>query len=111
MARDYRTPPGPLANNKIVATDAWCRYEPMACIAQVGIETTFLAVAYSSMLLLLGNQVPQIANLARFMFVFALLSFAARMVSDTMSDKLTVGTIASMSGKILTTVVPKIVAW
>lgn len=110
-ATDYRAPPGPLANNKLVATDGWCRYDPVACVAQVGIETVFLAVAYCAMLMLLGNQVPQVVNLAKFMFVFALLSFAARMVSDTMSDKLTIGMIASMSGKILTLVVPKIVAW
>lgn len=106
-----RVPPGPLATNMANATDAWCRYDPVRCVKQVGIETVFLALAYSVALLLLGNAFPGIANVARFMLVFSLLSMSARLVSDTMSDKLTIGTIASMSGKILTTMVPKIVSW
>ena len=106
-----RDPPGILANNKLSNTDAWCRYDPIKCLSQVGIETLFLAVAYSVVLFVLGAPAPKVANLVRFAAVFGVLTFSARMVSDSLSDKMTIAGASALGPKILSTLVPKIVGW
>lgn len=110
--KNYRVPPiQALINNKASNTDAWCRYDPVSCLAQVGIETLFIAAAYSSVLLLLGNELPQITNIAKFMVMFSFLTFAARMISDTLSDKITITSLGALGSKVVTLMAPKIVAW
>lgn len=110
--KNYRIPPvQALINNKASNTDAWCRYDPVSCLAQVGIETLFIAAAYSSVLLLLGNELPQITNIAKFMVMFSFLTFAARMISDTLSDKITITSLGALGSKVVTLMAPKIVAW
>ncbi len=106
-----RKPPVQLMNNEITATNAWCRYDPFACITQVGIETLFIAAAYVSVLLMLGNDVPEITNVAKFMGIFAFLTFSARMISDTLSDKMTITATAALGTKMMTLIAPKIVSW
>ncbi len=108
---DKNKPPGNLANNKLSNTDSWCRYDPVACIAQVGIETLFLATAYSTVLFMLGSPAPDLSNVAKFMVVFALLTFSARMISDSLSDKMTIAATSALGSKIMTTIAPKIVGW
>jgi hypothetical protein len=110
--KNYRVPPiQALINNKASNTDAWCRYDPVSCLAQVGVETLFIAAAYSSVLLLLGNELPQITNIAKFMVMFSFLTFAARMISDTLSDKITITSLGALGSKVVTLMAPKIVTW
>jgi hypothetical protein len=110
--KNYRVPPiQALVNNKASNTDAWCRYDPVSCLAQVGVETLFIAAAYSSVLLLLGNELPQITNIAKFMVMFSFLTFAARMISDTLSDKITITSLGALGSKVVTLMAPKIVTW
>lgn len=106
-----RKPPPQLANNELTNTNAWCRYDPFACMTQVGIETLFIASAYVSVLLLLGNDIPEITNVAKFMAIFAFLTFSARMISDTLSDKMTITATAALGSKMMTLIAPKIVGW
>lgn len=106
-----RTLPSVNANNKQTGTDSWCRYDPLACVAQVGIETLFLAVAYTFVLLALGTTAPRAVNLLKFVFVFVLFTFSARMMSDSLGDKATIGAVSALGMKIMTTLAPKIVAW
>ena len=107
-----RTLPSVNANNKQTGTDSWCRYDPLACVAQVGIETLFLAVAYTFVLMVLGTTTPpKVLNLLKFVFVFVLFTFSARMMSDSLGDKATIGAVSALGMKIMTTLAPKIVAW
>lgn len=107
LKKNYRAPPQQLINNQTNNTNAWCRYDPVSCLAQVGIETLFIAAAYSSVLLLLGNELPRIANIAKFMIMFSFLSFAARMISDTLSDKITITSLGALGGRVVTLMNPK----
>lgn len=110
--KNYRVPPAAvLVNNKTSNTNAWCRYDPVSCLAQVGIETLFIATAYSSVLLLLGNELPKLVNIAKFMVMFSFLTFAARMISDTLSDKITITSLGALGSKVVTLMAPKIVSW
>jgi len=111
-SKNYRVPPiQALINNKANNTDAWCRYDPVSCLAQVGIETLFIAAAYSSVLLLLGSELPKIANIAKFMVMFSVLTFSARMISDTLSDKITITSLGALGSKVVTLMAPRIVSW
>ena len=107
--KNYRAPPPQLVNNQTNNTNSWCRYDPVSCLAQVGIETLFIAAAYSSVLLLLGNELPQITNVAKFMVMFSFLSFAARMISDTLSDKITITSLGALGSRVVTLMTPAIV--
>lgn len=104
---NYRAPPQQLANNQTNNTNSWCRYDPASCLAQVGIETLFIAAAYSSVMLLLGNELPQITNVAKFMVMFSFLSFAARMISDTLSDKITITSLGALGSRVVTLMAPQ----
>jgi hypothetical protein len=100
-----------LEDNQLVATDSWCRYEPLSCLTLVGIETLFIASAYVSVLLLLGGNVPTIVDVTKFMALFVFLTFSARMISDTLSDKITIATTAALGVKMVSLMAPKIVGW
>ena len=106
-----RVPPGVLANNRLTNTDAWCRYDPLTCLAQVGIESTFMAAAFLTVLLLLDNDFPSMANVFKFMAVFAFVDFSAKMASDSMSDKMTIIMIGALGSKMATLLAPKVVIW
>ena len=103
---NYRAPPPQLVNNQTNNTNSWCRYDPVSCLAQVGTETLFIAAAYSSVLLLLGNELPKITNVAKFMVMFAFLSFSARMLSDTLSDKITITSLGALGSKVVMLMTP-----
>lgn len=100
-----------LEDNQITATDAWCRYEPLSCLTLVGTETLFIASAYVSILLLLGGTLPAAVNVAKFMAVFVFLSFSARMISDALSDKITIAATSALGLKMVSLIAPRIVAW
>lgn len=100
-----------LEDNQTSATDAWCRYEPLSCLALVGTETLFIASAYVSILLLLGGALPAAVNVAKFMGVFVFLSFSARMISDALSDKITIAATSALGLKMVSLIAPKIVGW
>lgn len=107
--KNYRAPPQQLVNNQTNNTNSWCRYDPVSCLAQVGTETLFIAAAYSSVMLLLGNELPRITNVAKFMVMFSFLSFAARMISDTLSDKITITSLGALGSRVVTLMTPAIV--
>ena len=69
------------SNTALAQTQSWCRYDPMACLRQVGIETGFLATAYVFILWASHNPVPGPLQVAQFALLFALLSFAGRQMS------------------------------
>jgi hypothetical protein len=108
---EKRELPKRLEDNQVAATDSWCRYEPLSCLTLVGTETLFIASAYVSTLLLLGGALPAAINVAKFMAVFVFLSFSARMISDALSDKITIAATSALGLKMVSLIAPKIVGW
>jgi hypothetical protein len=96
-----------MANN----VEAWARRAPITAARQAVIETGFLIMAYSAIIFLVGGQVPNVSNLIKFGFVFLLINIAARMVSDSFSDKLSVAALSGLALKTLTLISPKIISW
>ena len=103
--------PQPNLNNMVNNTTSWCRLNPIGCGKQVVIEALFLLVAYSSIIFLFGGDVPRTANIAKFMFMFILFSLAARMVSDSFSDKLGIAAISGLGLKCASLLAPRLVGW
>lgn len=110
-AIEKRKFPQKLEDNQTIATNAWCRYEPLTCMTLVSIETVFIVSAYVSVLLLLGNDLPSMANVAKFIGIFFFVTFSARMISDALSDKMTIATMSALGAKMATLIAPRIVGW
>jgi hypothetical protein len=96
-----------MANN----VEAWARRAPITAAKQAVIETGFLIMAYSAIIFLVGGQVPNVINLVKFGFVFLLINIAARMVSDSFSDKLSVAALSGLGLKAASLLAPRIVGW
>jgi hypothetical protein len=92
-------------------TEAWARRAPVTAAIQAAIETGFLIMAYSAIIFLVGGTPPTVANLFKFGFVFLVLNIAARMVSDSFSDKLAIAALSGLALKIASTLAPRIVGW
>jgi hypothetical protein len=101
----------PLLTNYLNQTTSWCRLNPIGCLQQVLIETLFILTAYSSVIFLVGGQLPKVIDILKFFVVFVLFSVAARMVSDTFSDKLSVAAISGLGIKLAATMVPRLSSW
>jgi hypothetical protein len=97
--------------NVLNNTEAWARRAPITAAKQAVIETGFLIMAYSAIIFLVGGQVPNVINLFKFGFVFLLINIAARMVSDSFSDKLSVAALSGLGLKCASLMAPKIVGW
>jgi len=101
----------PLLNNFLNNTTSWCRLNPIGCGKQAMIETIFLLMAYSSIIFLVGGQVPDLGNILKFAIVFLFISMAARMISDSFSDKLAIAALSGLGLKAATLLAPRIVGW
>ncbi|APC25704.1 hypothetical protein BST79_gp191 [Only Syngen Nebraska virus 5] len=101
----------PLLNNFLNNTTSWCRLNPIGCGKQAMIETLFLLMAYSSIIFLVGGQVPDLGNILKFAIVFLFISMAARMISDSFSDKLAIAALSGLGLKAATLLAPRIVGW
>ncbi|AGE56417.1 hypothetical protein PBCVNEJV1_751R [Paramecium bursaria Chlorella virus NE-JV-1] len=97
--------------NVINNTQAWARRAPITAAKQAAIETGFLIMAYSAIIFLVGGQAPNVVNLIKFGFVFLLLNLAARMVSDSFSDKIAIAALSGLALKTVSLISPKIVSW
>ena len=101
----------PLLNNFLNNTTAWCRLNPIGCGKQAAIETFFLVMAYSSIIFLVGGEVPNLGNIIKFAIVFLFISMAARMVSDSFSDKLAIAALSGLGLKTASLLAPRVVSW
>lgn len=101
------------SNNQQAQTNSWCRYDPLVCLQQAAIESVFLALAYTSVIFVIpGNtSVPKLASLAKFALMFTFINFASRQVSDSLGDKISIGAMGGLSGKLVSFMVPKYTAW
>lgn len=112
LERKYSLPiPQPLQNNFMNNTQSWCRLNPIGCARQASTETLFLIMTYSAVIFLVGGNVPTLANLVKFSLVFMLMNIAARMVSDSFSDKLAIAALSGLGIKMLSIMVPKMSIW
>ena len=98
-------------SNVLNNTQAWARRAPITAAKQAVVETLFLIMAYSAIIFLVGGDVPKVANLIKFGFVFLLINMAARMVSDSFSDKLAIAALSGLGLKCASMLAPKIVGW
>jgi hypothetical protein len=101
----------PLQNNFLNNTTSWCRLNPIGCGRQAMTETFFLIMSYSAIIFLVGGSVPTVENLIKFSVIFLMMNIAARMVSDSFSDKLAIAALSGLGLKIVSTIAPKIIAW
>jgi hypothetical protein len=92
-------------------TTSWCHLNPIGCGRQALIETVFLITSYSAIIFLVGGQAPTLLNLFKFSFVFLLLNIAARMISDSFSDKLAIAALSGLALKTVSLLAPRVVSW
>ncbi|AGE55648.1 hypothetical protein ATCVMN08101_436R [Acanthocystis turfacea Chlorella virus MN0810.1] len=97
--------------NMLNNTEAWARRAPIKAASQAVVETGFLIMAYSAIIFLVGGTPPTVLNLFKFGFVFLIMNIAARMVSDSFSDKLAIAALSGLGLKIVSTMAPKVVSW
>jgi len=91
--------------------EAWARRAPITAAKQAVIETLFLIMAYSAIIFLVGGDVPKVVNLFKFGFVFLLINLAARMVSDSFSDKIAIAALSGLALKTTSVLAPRIISW
>lgn len=108
---NYRAPPEQLARTQLNQVNAWCRYDPMICLAEVGVEAAFIALSYCAMLFLTGGAVPPPAKILLFLLTFTVLSVAARMVSDDLGNKLSISAVSGIGSKTVSLLAPRFVGW
>ena len=112
LEKKYSLPiPQPLQNNFLNNTTSWCRLNPIGCGRQAMTETFFLIMTYSAVIFLVGGSVPTVANLIKFGIIFFVMNVAARMVSDSFSDKLAIAALSGLGLKVASMLAPKIVGW
>ena len=112
LEKKYSLPiPQPLQNNFLNNTTSWCRLNPIGCGRQAMIETLFLIMTYSAVIFLVGGAVPTVANLIKFSVIFLIMNIAARMVSDSFSDKLAIAALSGLGLKCASLMAPKIISW
>lgn len=108
---NYRAPPENLARTQLNQVSSWCRYDPMICLAEVGVEAGFIAASYCAMLFLTGGAVPSVLNIIKFLLTFTVLSIAARMLSDDLGNKLSISAVSGIGSKTVSILAPKFVGW
>jgi len=112
LEKKYSLPiPQPLQNNFLNNTTSWCRLNPIGCSRQAMTETLFLIMAYSAVIFLVGGAVPTIQNLIKFSFIFLVMNIAARMISDSFSDKLAIAALSGLALKCVSLMAPRVISW
>ena len=111
MLPNYRLPPDQLAKTQLNQVSSWCRYDPIQCVMQVLIETTFILLAYVSLLFLTGSALPAAANILKFVVTFVVLNIGGRMISDDLGNKLSITVISGIGSKCVSMLAPRIVGW
>jgi hypothetical protein len=108
---NYRAPPDQLAKTQLGQVSSWCRYDPVVCLAEVGVEAMFILLAYCSLLFISGGPVPGLGQVLKFLSAFGVLSVAARMVSDDLGNKLSITAVSGIGAKAVSLLAPKFVGW
>jgi len=101
----------PLQNNFLNNTTSWCRLNPIGCGRQAVTETFFLIMSYSAIIFLVGGSVPTVENLIKFSVIFLMMNLAARMVSDSFSDKIAIAALSGLGLKCASLLAPRIISW
>lgn len=108
---NYRPPPEQLAKTQLNQVSSWCRYDPMICLLEVGVEAVFILMAYTSLLFLTGGTVPTMLNILKFLTTFVVMSVAARMISDDLGNKLSITAVSGIGSKCVSMLAPRFVGW
>ncbi len=108
---NYRPPPEQLGRTQLGQVSSWCRYDPMVCLLQVGIEALFIMLGVTSLMFITGGGAPSPLNMVKFMLSFTVLSVLARMISDDLGNKLTISVVSGMGGKAASMLAPRYVGW
>lgn len=108
---NYRAPPEVHARAQQTQVNSWCRYDPLVCLTQVGLEAVFIVIGYCSLLFLTGGQVPGVSDILKFLATFGVVSVAARMISDDLGNKLSINAVSGLGGKCVAMLAPRFVGW
>lgn len=106
-----RPPPDQLARTQMNQITSWCRYDPVMCVIQVGIEAVFIALAYCALLFLTGGTVPGPLAILKFLASFITLSLAARQISDDLGNKLSISAVSGLGSKCVSMLATRFVGW
>jgi hypothetical protein len=68
-------------------------------------------MTYSAVIFLVGGAVPTVANIIKFSVIFLIMNVAARMISDSFSDKLAIAALSGLSLKVLSLLAPRVISW
>jgi hypothetical protein len=88
-----------------------CRRNPLVCLHAIGIEAAFLAAAYVLLLMVTGKAVPGPFAVLKFGVLYVLVNLAARMMSDSLGDKMAITATAALGSKMASIMAPGIVSW
>mgnify|MGYP007100212356 CR=1 FL=1 len=108
---NYRPPPEALQKTQMGQVNSWCRYDPMICATEVGVEAAFVALGICSLLFLTSGPVPGPLQIVKFIAVFSVLNLAARMISDDLGNKVSISAVSGIGAKAAAILAPRFVGW
>lgn len=107
--------PAANASLKTAQTTSWCRYEPARCFAQQSIEVGFFVGAFIVLFAVANNfdlaQLPRPLNVAKFAVLFLGIGYSARLMSDSLGDKVSIAAMSAVGNKTLSLMIPKLIGW
>ncbi len=105
-------PPGNL-NARTAQTSSWCRYDPARCIAQQAIEVGFFVGSFLVLLFVAGGSaaLPEPLRVVKFALVFLGIGYSARLMSDSLGDKVSIAAMNAVGAKTLSLMIPRFVGW
>lgn len=102
-------------NARTAQTTSWCRYDPARCIAQQAIEVGFFVGSFLVLLFVAGGfelaALPQPLSVLKFAALFLGIGYSARLMSDSLGDKVSIAAMNAVGAKTLSLMIPKFVSW
>lgn len=102
-------------NARTAQTSSWCRYEPVKCLAQQGIEVGFFVGSFLVLFFVAGGfsarVLPQPLDVLKFAALFLGIGYSARLMSDSLGDKVSIAAMNAVGAKTLSLMIPRFVSW
>jgi hypothetical protein len=103
------------ASARASQTSSWCRYEPLRCFAQQAIEVGFFVGAFLVLFAAANNfdlaGLPLPLNVLKFGLVFLGIGYSARLMSDSLGDKVSFAAMSAVGQKTLSLMIPRLIGW
>jgi hypothetical protein len=96
-------------------TSSWCRYEPLRCFGQQAIEVGFFVGAFLVLFAVANNfalgELPRPLNVLKFAALFLGIGYSARLMSDSLGDKVSIAAMSAVGQKTLSLMIPRLIGW